>query len=156
VSPAGDGDLLARLLTAVRDKAKRMETAGTQCLCVENYTGIFAFTEWGWSPMPRKIALLEDAIRNALPERPIDGVVVCSGVSHFNGVVNEEIAETSTGSVGLRYAVTPWRAREALVVPIRDSDRTPIWREVFQAEAQWLPWALAECGLPPLEMILPG
>jgi hypothetical protein len=153
-SPGPTSDLLRRLLTTLKSKAEQMQAAGTEWLCVENYTGIFMFTEWGWSPMPRKIALLEDAVREAFPESPIAGVVICSGVSHFNGMVNDEVAETQAGSIGMRYTVQPWRAREALVIPLRPTAKCKPWRDLFGAEVDWLPWALEACCLPSLEAIL--
>jgi hypothetical protein len=78
-------------------------------------------------------------------------------VSHFNGTVQEEDRHTPTGAIGLRYPVVPWRAREAIIIPLRDTARPAAeqWRTVFGAERDWLPWALSEMGLPTLEEILP-
>jgi hypothetical protein len=153
-SPVGEGNLLPRLLNTLADKVQRMEKSGADWLCVENYTGIFAFTEWGRWPMPRKLAALEHEISTAFPEKPIAGIVVCSGVSHFNGTVNAEASETATGAIGLRYAVAPWRAREALVIPLRDARAATDWGELFEAEHDWFPWALDEMGLPAFEDIM--
>jgi hypothetical protein len=154
--PGPRSDLLRRLLMTLKSKAGQMRTAGTEWLCVENYTGIFAFTQWGCSAMPEKLAVLEDEILRTFPESPIAGVVVCSGVSHFNGTLNEEYAETPIGSIGMRYAVEPWRAREMLAIPLGRTRSAALWRSLFSEERDWLPWALAACGLPRLEEILPG
>jgi hypothetical protein len=153
-APGPTSDLLRRLLMTLESKASQMQVAGSEWLCVENYTGIFAFTNWGWSPMPEKLTVLEREILNHFPERPIAGVVICSGVSHFNGTVNEEYAETPHGSIGMRYAVQPWRAREMLVIPLERTTSAEPWRDLFTAEKDWLPWALAACDLPPLQGIL--
>jgi hypothetical protein len=74
----------------------------------------------------------------------------------FNGTVNEEATETDTGSIGLRYPVLPWRAREAIVVPLGDSarDATQHWRTLLEAERNWSAWALAEAGLPTFDKII--
>lgn len=154
-SPGGTSDLLSRLLATLKSKEEQMQVTDTEWLCVENYTGIFMFTEWGWSPMPRKLSLLEEVVHGAFAEPAIAGVVICSGVSHFNGTVNEEHAETKSGAIGMRYAIEPRRAREALVIPLRDGASGEPWRSLFNAEPDWLPWALTECGLPALEEILP-
>jgi hypothetical protein len=153
-SPVGEENLLPRLLNTLADKVQRMQKSGADWLCVENYTGIFAFTEWGLWPMPRKVAALEHEIGAAFPDKPIAGIVVCSGASHFNGTINEEAAETSTGAIGLRYAVAPWRAREALVIPLRDAGAAADWRQLFEAEHDWFAWALDEMGLPTFEEIM--
>lgn len=152
--PGPSSDLLRRLLMTMKSKAEQMSSAGTEWLCVENYTGIFAFTRWGYSAMPEKLAALEREVLRTFPESPIAGVVVCSGVSHFNGTVNEEYAETQSGSIGMRYAVEPWRAREMLAIPLGATSDCELWRELFKAEADWMAWALAACGLPCLEQIL--
>jgi hypothetical protein len=155
-APGPSSDLLRRLLMALKSKVAQMQTAGSEWLCIENYTGIFAFTNWGWSAMPEKLAVLEGEILRALPEPTIAGVVICSGISHFNGAVNEEYAETPAGSIGMRYAVHPWRAREVLAIPLEHTRSAQLWRDLFAAEKDWLPWALAACDLPLLEEILPS
>jgi hypothetical protein len=112
-SPGGTSDLLARLLATLKSKEQQMQVTGTEWLCVENYTGIFMFTEWGWSPMPKKLSLLEGVVHSAFAEPAIAGVVICSGVSHFNGTVNEEHAETKSGAIGMRYPIEPASPRGA-------------------------------------------
>ena len=64
--------------------------------------------------------------------------------------------EADTGSIGLRYPVLPRRAREAVVIPLRDSarDTTPHWRILLDAVRDWSAWALAEAGLPTFDEII--
>ncbi len=97
-----------------------------------------------------QVATLQSAIQASLPSDTIGGVIACSGAAMFNGTVNEEASETDTGSIGLRYPILPWRAREAIVLPLRDSarDATRHWRALLEAERDWSAWALAEAGLP--------
>jgi hypothetical protein len=96
------------------------------------------------------------SVRVGLPSDTIGGVIACSSAATFNGTVNEEATETDTGSIGLRYPVLPWRAREAIVVPLRDSARgaTQHWRTLLEAERDWSAWALAEAGLPTFDEII--
>jgi hypothetical protein len=153
--PAGGENLLPRFVRTLSDKAKRMSASGAEWLCVENITGLFQ-TEWGLMDMARKVATLESAIQAALPSDTIGGVIACSSAGTFNGTVNEEASETDTGSIGLRYPILPWRAREAIVVPLRDSarDATQYWGTLLDAERDWSAWALAEVGLPTFDEII--
>jgi hypothetical protein len=153
--PAGGENLLPRFVRTLVDKAERMSASGAEWLCVENITGLFQ-TEWGLMDMARKVATLESAIQAGLPSDTIGGVIACSSAATFNGTVNEEATETDTGSIGLRYPVLPWRAREAIVIPLRDSarDATQHWRTLLEAERDWSAWALAEAGLPTFDEII--
>ncbi len=153
--PAGGENLLPRFVRTLSDKAERMSASGAEWLCVENITGLFQ-TEWGLMDMARKVATLESAIQAGLPSDTIGGVIACSSAGTFNGTVNEEASETDTGSIGLRYPILPWRAREAIVVPLRDSarDATQHWRTLLDAERDWSAWALAEAGLPTFDEII--
>jgi hypothetical protein len=153
--PAGGENLLPRFVRTLSDKAECMSASGAEWLCVENITGLFQ-TEWGLMDMARKVATLESAIQTGLPSDTIGGVIACSSAGTFNGTVNEEASETDTGSIGLRYPILPWRAREAIVVPLRDSarDATQHWRTLLDAERDWSAWALAEAGLPTFDEII--
>jgi hypothetical protein len=153
--PPGGENLFPRFVRTLSDKAERMSASGAEWLCVENITGLFQ-TEWGLMDMARKVATLESAIRAGLSGDTIGGVIACSSAAMFNGTVNEEAAETDAGSIGLRYPVLPWRAREAIVVPLRDSarDATQHWRTLLEAERDWSAWALAETGLPTFDEII--
>ena len=153
--PAGGENLLPRFVRTLSDKAERMSASGAEWLCVENITGLFQ-TEWGLMDMARKVATLEGAIHTGLSSATIGGVIACSSAATFNGTVNEEAAETDTGSIGLRYPVLPWRARETIVVPLRDSarDATRHWRALLETERDWSAWALAEAGLPTVDEII--
>jgi hypothetical protein len=154
--PAGRENLLPRFVRTLDDKLQRMQSSGAEWLCVENLTGLFGQTEWGQWDMPRKVSMLESAIRDGLTATTIGGIVACSGVAHFNGTVNEETAETPASSIGLRYPVFPWRAREAIIVPLHDEARpaAELWRTLFDAERDWFAWALEDAGLPTFEEIM--
>jgi hypothetical protein len=154
--PLEQEDQLRRLLRTVATKAEQMRASGAEWLCIENLTGLFAFTRWGRLDMRRKVSLLHDAVHEAVPGDALGGLIVCSGCSWFNGAVSDEGVETSAGGFGLRYAVAPGRARETIVIPIRTggSEGPDLWRALFDAERDWLAWALAEVGLPPIDEIL--
>jgi hypothetical protein len=154
--PAGHENLLPRFVRALHDKLERMRNSGAGWLCVENLAGLFGLTEWAQLDMPRKVAMLENAVRAGLPDATIGGIVACSGVAHFNGTVNEESTVSPTGALGLRYPVFPWRAREAIIIPLRDEAKSAggLWRTLFDTERDWFAWALAGADLPPFEEIM--
>ncbi len=154
--PVGRENLLPRFVRSLYEKLPRMRNSGAEWLCVENFTGLFGLTEWGQLDMPRKVSMLESAIREGLPKETIGGIVACSGVAHFNGTVNEESAESPAGALGLRYPVFPWRAREVIVIPLQEGARpaAALWRTLFGAEHDWFAWALAGADLPTFEEIM--
>jgi hypothetical protein len=151
--PAGRENLLPRFVRTMHDKLERMSNSGAGWLCVENLAGLFGLTEWAQLDMPRKVATLENAVREGLPDETIGGIVACSGVAHFNGTVNEESADSPMGAIGLRYPVFPWRAREAIIIPLQDDAKLAgeLWRALFDTERDWFAWALAGADLPPFE-----
>lgn len=154
--PAGRENLLPRFVRSLHDKLPRMRNSGAEWLCVENFTGLFGLTEWGQLDMPSKVSMLESAIREGLPDETIGGIIACSGVTHFNGTVNEESTVSPTGAIGLRYPVFPLRAREAIVIPLRNDARqvAALWRTLFDAERDWFAWALVGADLPTFKKIM--
>jgi hypothetical protein len=149
--PTEAEDALRRLLVAIASKADRMQASGANWLRVDVLTGIWAFTAWGRSSMQQKTPVLAQAIRDMFGVAPpIAGVIVCSGASLFPGQVNEEHCELDDGSIGLRYAIAPMRAREAIIIPLReDGIRTArSWVQMHESDRDWLAWGLAKAGLP--------
>lgn len=149
--PTEAEDALRRLLAGIVGKADRMQASGAEWLRVDALTGIWAFTAWGCSPMRQKMPMLAEAIRNMFDGAPpIAGVIVCSGASLFPGQVNEEHCELDDGSIGLRYAIAPMRAREAIIIPLREDGihTARSWVQMHESEQDWLAWALAKAGLP--------
>jgi hypothetical protein len=149
--PTEDENLLRRLVRAIADKSQRMQTSGAGWLRLDAITGIWALTEWGCNPMSVKVPMLESFVLDLFDgQPPIDGVIVCSGAAFFNGTVNEERSHLASGAVGLRYAVAPMRAREAIIMPLREEARPAVadWLALHEREAGWLEWALAALDLP--------
>jgi hypothetical protein len=75
-------------------------------------------------------------------------VIICSGAAFFNGTVQEERSPATSGAVGLRYAVSPMRGREAIIMPLRDQARPVVedWVALHDAEARWNgPWRRLDC-----------
>jgi len=133
-----------------------MKASGAEWLCLESFTGMFILTEWGWMSMEEKVAALERVIGEAASSVPLSGVVLCSGVSHFDGTVEEERHETPTATIGIRYPVVPWRAREPIIIPLHEHARhtAHAWRMLFDSERDWLNWAMVELKLPSVDEML--
>jgi len=149
--PTEDENLLRRLLRAIADKAHRMQSSGAGWLRLDAINGIWAMTEWGRSTMSVKVPMLVSFVLELFQgEPPIDGVIICSGAAFFNGTVNEEHMQLASHAVGLRYSVSPMRAREAIIVPLRDQARPAVgdWVALHRGEARWLEWALTAANLP--------
>jgi hypothetical protein len=139
--PTEDENPLRRLARAIADKARRMHSSGAGWLRLDAINGVWALTEWGCSPMPVKIPLLESFVLELFEgEPPIDGVIVCSGAAFFNGTVNEEHIQLTNGAVGLRYSVPPMRAREVIIMPLRNWARSAVddWVTLHEGEGRWL------------------
>ena len=55
-----------------------------------------------------------------------------------------------------RYSVFPLRAREAIIIPLRDDAKpaAELWRTLSDTERDWFARALADLGLPMFEEIM--
>lgn len=150
-SPPMGGDTLHRLAGALTQKAARMQQSGAQWLRILPLTGMFSQTEWATRPLQQKLEDLVLALNGTFGDERPAGVVVSSAASLYPGDVPEEYV-TSGDAMAVRCAVGPLRARETLVVPLRDDAATAAadWLALAEAERDWLDWALARQALPPL------
>jgi hypothetical protein len=66
-----------------------------------------------------------------------------------------ESAAAKDGCYALRRVLPAVRVRETMIVPVTPSgrDQARTWRELYNAEEQWLDWALPLAGLPGREQI---
>jgi hypothetical protein len=71
-TPGGRENLLLRLVRAMNDKAETMRTSKAEWLCIESLTGLFAFTEWGWSAMPAKVRCSRTRSGKACARTPLE------------------------------------------------------------------------------------
>jgi hypothetical protein len=151
VGPASNEDLLPRLLNAIRKKAAQMQKTGAGWLRLDAFNGLWSMTRWGTSPMSVKVPAIESALAGVFAGEGlmIDGLVLCSAAALFTGRVQEEKVQTPGGAVGMRYPVSPMRAREAIVVPIRNQGAGAAeWIAMQETERDWLSWALDKFDLP--------
>jgi hypothetical protein len=155
--PPVQTDSWQRLTGALTEKAGRMQRSGAQWLRILPLTGMWAFTSWATQPLERKLEDVVEALTETLGGAAPAGVVLSSGAALHGGDVPEESVVVGS-AVAVRRAVTPLRARETLIVPLHGNaaESAKDWVALADAEADWLDWALARQGLPPLTEILEG
>ncbi len=93
--------------------------------------------------------MLADAIRRALSERKVDGVIVSSGACQVQGAFTDETFRGALGVSALRSCIAPLRVRETIVVPLSEVGRQQIamWLDIYNAESTWLRGAIAAASL---------
>ncbi len=154
-SPPVREDLFTRMVRAITEKAERMQKSGAQWLHVNVLTGLWAFTEWGRGQLEQKLPEMSAALTAALGQSCPEGIILTSAASLAPEDFEDEIVH-SQGGIGLRIGVPPLRARESVILPLRQSaaQASTDWLAIANAEQGWLDWALARRGLPSLSEML--
>lgn len=144
-----------RLAGVLTEKAERMQASGAQWLRIEARTGLWASAEWAERSLRRKVSDVAAALVETLGDVAPSGVVVSNAAAMALGDVSEERVAVGD-AIGLRRAIAPLRARETLIVPLRDSAASTAadWALLADAEGDWLEWALRQQALPSLDEIL--
>ena len=155
IAPGPSSNLWPRLASAIADKAGRMSESGAEWLRLIPYNHFFLLTRWAQYTMTDKLDTLTQEIRTSLGDQTPGGIIFSSGASLHGGDVHEETVRTPQG-VALRRGLKPLRARETIIIPLRGDSTEEIeaWVSLADAETDWLPWALAEAGLPALDRIM--
>ncbi len=150
-SPPVHEELFRRMVRVIADKVLRMRASEAQWLHVTALTGLWAFTEWGRSPLEEKLPVMASALAAALGDTRPEGIVLTSAAGVALGGVSCETVRGRSG-IGLRRAIHPLRARETLVMPFHPAARlgSEDWLALNDAEAGWLDWALQQRCLPPV------
>lgn len=153
--PGASSDLWPRMTSAIAKKAEQMAASGADWLRLIPYNNFFLLTRWAQLPLAEKLEMLEAQLRSSLAGRLPAGVAISSGAGLQPGPISPETIRHGT-AVAMRRQITPLRARETHIIPIADTspEAADAWRELADAEANWLPWALARFELPDLSEIL--
>jgi hypothetical protein len=117
---------------------------------------MWQFTPWARAGLHAQIDELAHLVRPALRQvGGIDGAVLSSGALLAQGEFHGESAFTEDGCWGLRRVLPAMRVRETMIVPItaRGSEQALIWRDLYNAEEDWLDWALHQADLPQRDQI---
>jgi len=112
-------------------------------------------SEGGWlfRPGDGEVARLIQPVLGRV--QGIEGVVLSSGALLAQGEFYGESARTEDGFYGLRRLLPAARVRETMIVPVtpRGRGQARIWRELYNAEEEWLDWALHLARLPQRDQI---
>jgi hypothetical protein len=145
-----------RIEAKLVQKARQASSAGGGWLRADVRDGMWQFTPWARAGLRAQIEEIARLIRPVLGQvRGIEGVVLSSGALLAQGEFYGESAATEDGCYGLRRVLPAVRVRETMIVPVtaRGRDEARIWRELYNAEENWLDWALNLAGLPQRDQI---
>jgi hypothetical protein len=145
-----------RIQAKLVQKARQASSAGGGWLRADVRDGMWQFTPWARAGLRAQIEEIARLIRPVLGQvRGIEGVVLSSGALLAQGEFYGESAATGDGCYGLRRVLPAVRVRETMIVPVtaRGRDEACIWRELYNAEEDWLDWALNLAGLPQRDQI---
>lgn len=138
-------------------KAQRTPDTQSLWLRADVRNGIWQFGDWALAPLEAKCQFLSGWTHRVLANAShLAGVVFSCGLCHNLGGRCDKQVEMADGTIGLTRLVPPVRARELIVVPLHDDalhDRDS-WRELYLSERDWLDYALAGVGLPPLVEVI--
>jgi len=144
-----------RIASVLRDKAAQAERTNATWLRVDVLDGLWQLTEWSRGGMAEKTERLSGAVTEVLASSGLSGAIFTSGAGLVVGSVEEMTFYAADGALGQRRLVPPMRARETIIVPLRPDaqSQASMWRDLYESEPDWLPWALSECGLPSLDEV---
>jgi hypothetical protein len=147
-SPEIRDELLPRMVGAIGDKARQMKGSDAGWLRLTTFTGLWATTPWGLSPLAEKLPVMAEALAAELGGDVPAGIVLSSAAGLHNGEPDETVTDADYG-IAARRAVAPVRGREAIIMPFSKEGHEQVdeWLQLVDAERDWLDWALAEVGL---------
>jgi hypothetical protein len=139
-----------RIEAKIAQKAAQAAAAGGGWLRADVLDGMWQFTPWARAGLRAQIDEIARLIQPVLgPVQGIEGVVLSSGALLAQGEFYGESAPAEDGCYGLRRLLPAARVRETMIVPVtpRGRGQARIWRELYNAEEEWLDWALHLAGL---------
>lgn len=143
-------DLWRRLSGRLVAKAEQARRSRASWIRLDALDGLWLLTPWGQSPLGVKVPIMASAVRSALGDGDhLRGVLISDGAATVALQRGDETVEAD-GSMGLRRQLDRWRARQAIIVPLRgDSDAdVELWISLYESEPDWLDWALDAASLP--------
>jgi hypothetical protein len=145
-----------RIEAKLAQKARQASSAGGGWLRADVLDGMWQFTPWARAGLRAQIDEIARLIQPVLgPVQGIEGVVLSSGALLAQGEFRGESAPAEDGCYGLRRPLPAARVRETMIVPVtpRGRGQARIWRELYNAEEEWLDWALHLAGLPQRDQV---
>lgn len=151
-----EGQGWPRIEAKLIQKARQASSAGGGWLRADVLDGMWQFTPWARAGLRPQIYEMARLIRPVLGQvQGIEGVVLSSGALLAQGAFYGESAPADDRCYGLRRVLPAARVRETMIVPVtpRGRDQARIWRDLYNAEEDWLDWALHQAGLPERDQI---
>lgn len=146
-----------RLKNRLREKADQTRRSHADWLVIDSLDHLWHMTGWAQQSLAAKAQALAGIFREVLDgEEHLHGVVITDGAALMRGEVDEETLLLNRGIVARRRRIDRWRARESVVVPLRDRGlgAAEAWGLILDAERDWFGWALERQGVaPPSELI---
>jgi hypothetical protein len=146
-----------RTVARLKQKAEQARSSGATWLRVDLLDGIWWASPWAQAGLLDKTSVMAEQLREALAdEASVAGVVVSSSPCPALSVYVPESARAADGAVGLRRVLPLNRVRETIIVPLGPDGGSAAeqWLALYDREAEWLDWALAQAGLPSVDAIM--
>ena len=119
--------------------------------------GTWLFSDWAQRSLPEKTEWMAALAAEAIGDAGTAGVVVsCGPLIDTSGAAEDY---TGTGGIaGLRRRLGALQVRETIVVPLSPAGARHgrLWRDLYDAEPQWLADALRAASLPGIDAIESG
>jgi hypothetical protein len=119
--------------------------------------GTWLFSDWAQRSLPEKTEWMAALVAEAAGDAGTAGVVVsCGPLIDTRAMAGDYIG--TGGIAGLRRRLDALRARETIVVPLSPAgaSHARLWRDLYDAEPQWLAEALKSASLPGVDAIESG
>ena len=146
-----------RTVARLKQKAEQARSSGATWLRVDLLDGIWWASPWAQAGLFGKTSIMAEQLREALAhEASLAGVVVSSSPCPALSVYVPESARAADGAVGLRRVLPLNRVRETIVVPLGPDRGSAAeeWLALYDREAEWLDWGLAQAELPSVDAIM--
>jgi hypothetical protein len=155
--PVTVADGWPRTVARLKQKAEQARSSGATWLRADFLDGIWWASPWAQGRLFDKTSTMGARLREALgDEASLAGVVVSSSPCPALSVYVAESARAADGAIGLRRLLPLNRVRETIIVPLgpEGGAAAELWLALYDREAEWLDWALAQAGLPSVDAIM--
>lgn len=141
-----------RLGGILRKKAKQVVAAEGEWIRADVLDGLWQFTEWStWTLLAKAEALAAEVRHSVSDIEGLRGAVLTCGPVLAQGTFVPESQKLSGGGYAIRRTFAPRGVRETVVIPLGAGYEAQAgeWLDMYDAEPDWLDWALSRVGLPP-------
>lgn len=146
-----------RLAAKVATKTAQTRASGAGWLVIDSFDHLWHLSQIAALPFPEKLRHLVGFLRPLFRDTDhLRGVVCSDGGALTRPAGRQETVELGGGAVGLSRRRDYLHLRESIVLPLSpgSSKEAELWRDMLEAETQWLLSALDRAGLKaPRELV---